>query len=136
MPALPAPRSARDLDRPGENERTAPRVTSITLTDAAPPNPGTGDSPRTEVTFAPATKVQPRPRPEISTAQFSRNRRSQAEAAPTIQVTIGRIEVRATPTPTQSPAERTAPAVMSLEEYLRQRNAQATNAHVAGGGSR
>ncbi len=42
--------------------------------------------------------------------------------APTIQVTIGRIEVRATPPPTARPqTQRSAPSVMSLEEYLNQR---------------
>lgn len=41
---------------------------------------------------------------------------------PTIQVTIGRIEVRATPPPAPSPAKsRPASPTMSLEEYLRQR---------------
>jgi len=43
-------------------------------------------------------------------------------AAPTIQVTIGRIEVRATPPPApQSQPKRSGPAVMGLEEYLNQR---------------
>jgi hypothetical protein len=43
-------------------------------------------------------------------------------ATPTIQVTIGQIEVRATPSP--SPAKKPAPStpIMSLDEYLRQRN--------------
>ncbi len=42
--------------------------------------------------------------------------------APSIQVTIGRIEVRATPpVPTRSPAQRTAPSVMSLDDYVNQR---------------
>ena len=42
---------------------------------------------------------------------------------PSIQVTIGRIEVRATPPPppTRSPAQRTAPSVMSLDDYVNQR---------------
>lgn len=45
-----------------------------------------------------------------------------AEPVPTIQVTIGRIEVRAMPPPSQPPQrQRSAPAVMSLEEYLRLR---------------
>jgi hypothetical protein len=40
-----------------------------------------------------------------------------------VQVTIGRIEVRATPPPaTQPKAQRSGPAVMTLDEYLRQRN--------------
>ncbi len=42
--------------------------------------------------------------------------------APTIQVTIGRIEVRATPPPTPRPqTSRSAPSVMSLDDYLNQR---------------
>ena len=49
-----------------------------------------------------------------------------APAPPTIQVTIGRIEVRATlPTVPSSPAKRSsAPAVMSLDEYLRRRDGE------------
>ena len=44
-------------------------------------------------------------------------------AAPTIQVTIGRIEVRATPPTPATPRKASAkPAAMSLEEYLKQRS--------------
>lgn len=44
------------------------------------------------------------------------------EPTPSVQVTIGRVEVRATPPPTPSPkARRPKPPVMSLDEYLRQR---------------
>jgi hypothetical protein len=43
--------------------------------------------------------------------------------APTIHVTIGRIEVRATPAPASAPPSRPKPApTMSLDDYLRQRN--------------
>lgn len=41
---------------------------------------------------------------------------------PTIQVTISRIEVRATPPPVSSPRQRPAPKTMSLDEYLGKRN--------------
>lgn len=45
------------------------------------------------------------------------------QPAPTIQVSIGRIEVRATRPPAPAlPRERTNPSVMSLDEYLRQRS--------------
>jgi hypothetical protein len=45
-----------------------------------------------------------------------------AAPSPTIQVTIGRIEVRATPpTTSRSQQQRTGPHVMSLDEYLNQR---------------
>lgn len=49
-------------------------------------------------------------------------RRAEPAAEPVIQVTIGRIEVRATPAPRAPARERPAarPAV-DLEEYLRQR---------------
>jgi hypothetical protein len=45
------------------------------------------------------------------------------EPTPTVNVTIGRVEVRATPPPV-APAKKegSRPPVMSLEEYLRQRN--------------
>ena len=50
---------------------------------------------------------------------------SAVSATPTIQVTIGHIEVRATPPPpsppTQSQAQDTTPSVMSLDQYLHQR---------------
>lgn len=48
--------------------------------------------------------------------------RGTPETVPTIQVTIGRIEVRATPAPTQHAKQpRSAPSVMTLDEYLRNR---------------
>lgn len=43
-------------------------------------------------------------------------------APPTINVTIGRIEVRATQGRAPAQAQRSAPEVMSLEEYLRRRS--------------
>ncbi len=50
---------------------------------------------------------------------------SALSATPTIQVTIGRIEVRAAPPPpsppTQSQTQDTTPSVMSLDQYLHQR---------------
>jgi hypothetical protein len=48
--------------------------------------------------------------------------RAQAADEPTIQVTIGRVEIRATvaPAPARKPAGR--PPAMSLDEYLKQRN--------------
>lgn len=45
-----------------------------------------------------------------------------AATAPTINVTIGRIEVRATQGRAPAQAQRSAPEVMSLEEYLRRRS--------------
>ncbi len=65
-------------------------------------------------------RLAPRPLslPPVAPAASAR-----PSAAPTIQVTIGRIEVRATPpapaTPRKAPPK---PAAMSLEDYLKQRN--------------
>jgi hypothetical protein len=51
------------------------------------------------------------------------NESMQNEAsAPTIHVTIGRIEVRATPAPIQKQSKPNAPVSMSLDEYLTKRN--------------
>ncbi len=52
------------------------------------------------------------------------HRMEEAQVTPTIQVTIGRIEVRATTTPAQSTQpqrQQVASPVMSLDDYLRQR---------------
>jgi hypothetical protein len=47
----------------------------------------------------------------------------QPAPAPTIQVTIGRIEVRATPPPAPSQSQqRSTPSIMSLDQYLQQRS--------------
>lgn len=46
--------------------------------------------------------------------------RTSVPTEPTIQVTIGRIEVRAVSSPASAAKERTASPVMSLNEYLRQ----------------
>jgi hypothetical protein len=45
----------------------------------------------------------------------------QAEMTPTIQVTIGRIEIRATTASTPAQPRQTGPR-LSLDEYLRRRN--------------
>jgi hypothetical protein len=44
-----------------------------------------------------------------------------ATASPTINVTIGRVEVRAVPPPAQHRAKPKPSSVLSLEDYLRQR---------------
>jgi hypothetical protein len=47
-----------------------------------------------------------------------------SNAPPTVQVTISRVEVRAVTPPAQTPRaiERKSPPLLSLEEYLRERN--------------
>jgi hypothetical protein len=65
----------------------------------------------------PSLRFLPQTVPKNSTAA------PEPKPEPTINVTIGRIEVRATPPPIQQPSEqRSAPRVMTLEEYLRQRS--------------
>lgn len=61
--------------------------------------------------------------PEVSVVKELQPIPNKSETAPTIQVTIGRIEVRATTPTTVSPSTKPKekPAVMSLEEYLNQR---------------
>ena len=78
-------------------------------------------------TTLPATSakvvVQPQVKPHVEPkAPVPVQEQAMPEAIPTIQVTIGRIEVRATPPPTPvSPRQRPALSVMSLDEYLSQR---------------
>ncbi|GJD15063.1 hypothetical protein RIVM261_000190 [Rivularia sp. IAM M-261] len=61
--------------------------------------------------------------PKVSVVKELQPIPNKSETAPTIQVTIGRIEVRATTPATVSPSTKPKekPAVMSLEEYLSQR---------------
>lgn len=79
----------------------------------APPDPGTAGPVRFVVQPRVALYAEPagpaRPRPAV-------------RAEPTIQVTIGRVEVRAThPAAPVTPRERQTPTAMSLEEYLSRR---------------
>jgi hypothetical protein len=50
------------------------------------------------------------------------HREAPARTEPTIQVTIGRIEVRAVPQPVLKRSKPKGPDPMSLDEYLRGRN--------------
>jgi len=91
--------SARDGPEPADSPAPRPPPTF-----AAPPSGTTAAllAPPARAVLAPRAKQPPEP---------------------TIQVTIGRIEVRATPPP--APSTRpptTAPAAVSLDEYLRQRS--------------
>jgi hypothetical protein len=77
------------------------------------------------VLVQPHVAIAPPTRP-ASTDGFTASKltpQREPQPAPTIQVTIGRIEVRATPAPAASPASKAKPApVLSLDDYLRQRN--------------
>jgi len=68
------------------------------------------------------TLVRQAARPAI--ADFASTAARPETAAPTIQVSIGRVEVRAVTPPTQGPrvVERKAPPLLSLDQYLRERN--------------
>ena len=69
-----------------------------------------------------AILAQPQVRPVTAPTPAPRPREPQREAEPTIQVTIGRVEVRAVPAETPVRPARPAPLSLSLEDYLRQRN--------------
>lgn len=74
---------------------------------------------------SPSSLVQPRAarRAEAQQQQRQADAQTEAEAAPIINVTIGRIEIRATsPAPRRPPhREPTGASPMSLEDYLRRR---------------
>jgi hypothetical protein len=66
--------------------------------------------------------VQPRVTPRFENPRPAAAATRSKGAEPVIHVTIGRIEVRATPQPTDARKERAAaPPVMSLDQYLRSR---------------
>lgn len=70
--------------------------------------------------------IEPQPaRRRARQAAADEVRRGPAQAQPTINVTIGRVEVRATPAPAPAPrrAESASPR-MSLDDYLRRRNGE------------
>jgi len=74
----------------------------------------------------PAASAEARPFTEVrpATAQPSapREERAQTQTPPTIEVTIGRIEVRAVTPPAPPPRQRREPPRMSLDDYLRARD--------------
>jgi hypothetical protein len=63
--------------------------------------------------------TQPRQTPQFG---LKEQMPGQPSPVPTIQVTIGRIEVKATPAAGPSQKRQTAPKIMGLDDYLRQRN--------------
>lgn len=81
---------------------------------------------RIEAPVAPLPMVVPRPPalpplPEAPRGRTIEFVRETTPAAPTIQVSIGRIEVRAQPGALPQRREPARPAVMTLDEYLRRR---------------
>lgn len=111
----------------GRRRALEPVVQRVTVerlaAPAAPPSPSTTESSPTPAMPAPVV-TRPRVRSYVeATAPAPVQSTATPEPEPTIQVTIGRVEVRATPPPAPAPRkERSAPPVMSLDEYLRQRD--------------
>jgi hypothetical protein len=75
----------------------------------------------------PATPLQPpvfaaRPSPERKSEFLDENLRKKKTSEPVVQVTIGKIEVRASIASAKSAEKKTQSGVMSLEEYQRARN--------------
>jgi len=123
-PSAPAPavtppvRRRAGVPRPGSE--TIPRAGSEAVAPAPIEAPALVEAPR-------PTVVTPLPRPTLSSARGLTRRpaapvMTSAPPAPAIQVTIGRIEVRAVQSPS-APARRQGPAGprLSLEEYLKSR---------------
>jgi len=73
-----------------------------------------------------SSTIEPRPaRRRERQAAARESHKERVEVPPTINVTIGRVEVRATqaPQPAQRRAESASPR-MSLDDYLRRRNGE------------
>ena len=128
-PVRPLPRQAGDAINP----RLDPHPGGGALSRAAGEGRGGGipvqvERLRTETVIrhetAPAPSTPPPPvlQPRIAAVEPFPSRRAEPAAEPVIHVTIGRIEVKATPAPKAPARERAAaPATAGLDEYLRQR---------------
>jgi hypothetical protein len=79
------------------------------------------ESPAIRPAPIPAPAIEVTSRQSRSAAWGSIDAPQLASPAPTIHITIGRIEVRATPPPVSGAKSRPAAPVMSLDDYLRQR---------------
>lgn len=114
-PASPAPAT----NAAGQSHPAAPEV--------VPPSAAGGLAPQPAVRPATAVPEVSSTRPRVVPVQTRRAARetpppqAPADAGPTIQVTIGRVEVRATTSPAAQPTGRPASPIMTLEEYLRRK---------------
>ncbi|MBP1468351.1 hypothetical protein EYB53_021750 [Candidatus Chloroploca sp. M-50] len=95
--------------------RTIQPPQPVALTQAQPPDATTRLVPALPL---PLHDLPVRPHPRHAGTDVT----NAAPPMPTIQVTIGRIEVRATAPARPTRTERAMPSVMSLDEYLRQRD--------------
>lgn len=108
--------------------RALPNTGAVHLSSSAA-QPATGQSPyvRALTSRSPATpkegaNVLTPPAIRASVRVDARTHEPPAPPEPTIQVTIGRIEVRATPPPAAPVRKQSTPAVMNLNDYLQARN--------------
>ena len=122
--SVPAPperlvrESVREVSRTEVSVPTQkPRVKRVAAPQEAPAPAHLTPRPPAPSPFAPMIK------PAAPTAPPFDEKRGEAPPQPTIQVTIGRIEVRATPAPTRKPANNaaTSTGALSLDDYLSQR---------------
>ncbi|MFO7539813.1 MAG: hypothetical protein R6X32_17380 [Chloroflexota bacterium] len=104
--AIPAPKATRANKQSAAPAQTAlQQITpAVALNDLRP-------------SVSPPRPIRPRGQEQRATS-----REETAVPAPTIQVHIGRIEVRATPPPPSPKKSRPQPSLTSLDDYLRQRN--------------
>jgi hypothetical protein len=127
-----APRPKRAAIEPHTVRSPADRDTDLLVPHSGSPEPTTQQAEVTHTVrpqVVPGATVEAARLPQERTASpvmpkgwQHEQPAAQMETAPTIQVTIGRIEVRAVP-PLVAPAQRQPkPAIMTLDEYLRQRN--------------
>lgn len=117
---------------PGESTapaRASPPVPVVTLATETIPRPNSGQQNNGAglgVALPPFEKPASNSGPGESrsfheSASMATTSLAASEPPPTIQVTIGRVEVRAEPPPPPASKPRTRPAGMSLDEYLNQR---------------
>jgi hypothetical protein len=97
--------------QPPLNQAIAPTLAETTIAATQPPIP------RSPTAAVVQPQITPSRQPVIATTEPVKP----PQPTPTIQVTIGRIEVRATPAAPVQPKPRPASPAMSLDEYLRQR---------------
>jgi hypothetical protein len=107
-------------------ERSEPNSSPVTTgAERGPLSPSriipVKESPAIRPAPIPAPAIEVTSRQSRSAAWGSIDAPQLASPAPTIHVTIGRIEVRATPPPVSGVKSRSAAPVMSLDDYLRQR---------------
>lgn len=98
------------LRLPTSTERAALRPSVKAAAESDPPQPGSVRSPALRP-LTPAARIFP---PHVPPA-------AAVVPPPTIQVTIGRVEVRATPPPAARQRPRAAAPMLTLEDYLRRR---------------